>query len=98
MDRAVFRSFFVALALLLACWGKMRKPTVMLVDDDSGAARQIAIALELEGISAETVSDGDAARSRLRLEPPEHDLLLIELVLPKRSVLYLAREPRAQYP
>lgn len=67
----------------------------MVVDDDSGAARRIAIALELEGVEAHTASNGDQA---LEMLTDEIDLALIELMLPRRSGLELARELKARFP
>ncbi len=74
------------------------KPRVMVVDDDAGAARQIAIALELEGIETQTATDSDEALSMLTLGAGEVDLVLIELMLPRRSGLELARELGARFP
>ncbi len=71
------------------------RPRVMVIDDDSGAARQIAIALELEGVEAQTASDGDEALAMLT---EETDLALIELMLPRRSGLELARELKSRFP
>ena len=67
----------------------------MVIDDDGGAARQIAIALELEGVEAHTASDGDQALATLT---EDIDLVLIELMLPRRSGLELARELKARFP
>jgi DNA-binding response OmpR family regulator len=71
------------------------KPRVMVIDDDGGAARQIAIALELEGVEAHTASDGDEA---LATFTEDIDLVLIELMLPRRSGLELARELKSRFP
>lgn len=77
------------------------KPRVMVIDDDGGAARQIAIALELEGVEAQTASDGDQALAMLTQTPSgevDVDLVLIELMLPRRSGLELARELKSRFP
>jgi DNA-binding response OmpR family regulator len=78
------------------------KPRVMVVDDDTGAARQIAIALELEGVETQTAIDGDEALATLMLAHAEGvaeiDLVLIELMLPRRSGLELARELGVRFP
>jgi DNA-binding response OmpR family regulator len=71
------------------------KPHVMVVDDDGGAARQIALALELEGVETTMASDGDQALANLT---DDVDLVLIELMLPRRSGLELAREVRSRFP
>ena len=76
------------------------KPHVLVVDDDSAVARRLALALELEGVMATTVTDGEAALTLLMRAETEHpvDLVLVELMLPRRSGLELARELRARYP
>jgi len=76
------------------------KPHVLVVDDDSAVARQLALALELEGVMATTVTDGEGALALLMRAETEHpvDLVLVELMLPRRSGLELARELRARYP
>jgi CheY-like chemotaxis protein len=66
-----------------------------VIDHDGGAARQIAIALELEGVEAHTAADGDQALAMLT---EEIDLALIELMLPRRSGLELARELKSRFP
>ena len=72
------------------------KPRVLVVDDDHSTARQLALALEVEGVEAQTVADGDQALAALESAPT--DLVLIELMLPRQSGLELAREIRARFP
>jgi len=71
------------------------KPRVLVVDHDHSTARQLALALEVEGVDAQTVADGDHALAALEAGT---DLVVIELMLPRRSGLELAREIRALYP
>lgn len=75
------------------------KPRVMVVDDDASSAKQVAIALELEGVEAQTAADSDEALATLAEGlPVSVDLVLIELMLPRRSGLELARELRKRFP
>lgn len=75
------------------------KPRVMVVDDDASSARQVALALEIEGVEAQTAADSDEALAILvEGVPPTVDLVLIELMLPRRSGLELARELRKRFP
>jgi CheY-like chemotaxis protein len=85
----------------------VQKPWVLVVDDDASGARQLAIALELEGMRATTANNADDALSQLSQDavdptgsPASHrvDLVVIELMLPRRNGLELARELRARYP
>ena len=73
-----------------------KKPRVMVVDDDAAVARQLALALELEGVEAATAHDGEEALSSLAADPA--DLVVIELMLPRQSGLELARELRLRHP
>jgi DNA-binding response OmpR family regulator len=69
----------------------------MVVDDDGGAARQLVLALELEGVKA--FSAGSSAQAlALAAEGDEIDLALIELMLPQKSGLELARELSVRFP
>ena len=74
------------------------RPRVLVVDEDAGSARQLAIALELEGIEATTAKDADAAMAHLEGSPAPIDLMVVELMLPRRNGLELAREVRARFP
>ncbi len=67
----------------------------MVIDDDSGSARRIAIALELEGVTVETAIDGEQALATLT---EDTDLVVIELMLPRQSGLELARELHGRFP
>jgi CheY-like chemotaxis protein len=72
-----------------------RRPSVMVIDDDGGSARQVALALELEGVTTQTACDGEQALATLT---EAVDLVLIELMLPQKSGLELARELRTRFP
>lgn len=61
-------------------------------------ARQLAIALELEGVEAATASDADDALACIEASPILPDLMVVELMLPRRNGLELAREVRARFP
>jgi DNA-binding response OmpR family regulator len=69
---------------------------VLVVDDDASAARQVAIALEIEGVEAHTAADGEEALASLLQSTV--DLVLIELMLPRQSGLELARALGARFP
>jgi len=80
------------------------KPRVLVVDDDASAARQIALALEINGLEAHVAQDSDEALALLpqtdeaTTETDAFDLVFIELMLPRRSGLELARELRKRFP
>jgi DNA-binding response OmpR family regulator len=77
------------------------KARVLVVDDDPSTARQVALALEVEGVEGRTASDGDAALAELAAGVEDErpiDVVLVELMLPRRSGLELAREIRDRFP
>jgi CheY-like chemotaxis protein/curved DNA-binding protein CbpA len=59
------------------------RPTVLCVDDDRNLCQILSKALSGEGYLVRTAHDGDEAVASLREEPP--DLLLLDLLLPKRD-------------
>lgn len=69
---------------------------VLVVDDDRSHARQLAIALQLEGIEATAVTSAAEAVASLSSEPT--DLVVLELMLPGTNGLELARSLHAQFP
>ncbi len=79
---------------------RVYKPRVLVVDDEASAARQLAIALELEGLDASTAADADDALAQIEASHDANpiDLVVVELMLPRRNGLELARELRARHP
>ncbi len=76
------------------------KPRVLVVDDEPSAARQLAIALELEGLQACTAGNADDALAEIEASHATNpvDLVVVELMLPRRNGLELARELRVRHP
>lgn len=66
---------------------------LLVVDDDDSIRTSLGRALELEGYRAETVEDGDAALDRLADE--QFDAILLDVMMPGRSGLDVAREIRS---
>ncbi len=69
---------------------------VLVVDDDRSHAKQLAIALQLEGIDATTAASAAEAVEALSADPT--DLVLLELMLPGTNGLELARSLHTQFP
>ena len=65
----------------------------MLVDDDDSIRTSLARALELEGYDVETASDGDDALERLDVD--RFDAVLLDVMMPRRSGLDVARAMRS---
>jgi two-component system alkaline phosphatase synthesis response regulator PhoP len=76
----------------------MRRMTtldIVLVEDDATLAEVIEMHLVAEGFSVRLASDGDAALARCEEARP--DLVLLDVMLPKRSGLEVCAELRRRY-
>jgi len=70
------------------------RPRVLVVEDEHHLAEGLRFNLEAEGFSAEVVDDGDRALERL-LDPAEHfDLVVLDVMLPRRDGFSVAAELR----
>lgn len=66
---------------------------VLLVEDEKNIVRIVSYNLEREGYSVTTARDGEEALEKVRKETP--DLVLLDLMLPKKSGLEVCRALRA---
>jgi two-component system alkaline phosphatase synthesis response regulator PhoP len=67
-------------------------PRILIVEDDEAIAVALEDDLRLEGYAVESVHDGEAATRRAREEP--FDLVLLDLMLPKKDGFDVCREIR----
>ncbi len=70
------------------------RPTILCIDDDRNLCQILGKALAGEGYLVRTAHDGDEAMASLREEPP--DLVLLDLLLPKRDGFSVLEEIRSQ--
>ena len=70
-----------------------RPRRILLAEDDRFLRRACEIALGQRGFSVTTVADGEAALEAIRGERP--DLLLLDMLMPRRSGLEVLRALRA---
>ena len=66
--------------------------TILIIEDEPAIARLIRDYLERAGFATISASDGDAGLARARADKP--DLILLDLGLPRRDGLDIAREVR----
>ncbi len=66
--------------------------TILIIEDEPAIARLIRDYLERAGFATITAADGDAGLLRARVDKP--DLILLDLGLPRRDGLDVAREIR----
>jgi two-component system response regulator RegX3 len=67
---------------------------ILIAEDEEPIARSLAYALEREGYEVEAVSDGVAALSRAR--SGDHDLAILDVMMPGASGLDVCRTIRAE--
>lgn len=65
---------------------------ILIIEDDPALARGLRDDLELEGYTAQTVADGAEASRRARGEP--FDLILLDVMLPRKDGFEVCRELR----
>ncbi|MCA5894640.1 response regulator transcription factor [Isoptericola sp. NEAU-Y5] len=70
------------------------KSRVLVVDDDTALSEMIGIVLRSEGFEPAFCTDGDSALAAFRDEQP--DLVLLDLMLPGKDGIEVAREIRAE--
>src|SRR5437763_634536 len=65
---------------------------ILVVEDELGIALGLEDALKLEGHEVEVIADGETATCRLRHE--EFDLILLDVMLPRKTGFDVCRELR----
>lgn len=65
---------------------------ILLVEDEPGLVLTVSDLLEGEGYSVDTAQDGDAGLLRATSEP--YDLIILDIMLPKRNGLDVCRDLR----
>jgi CheY-like chemotaxis protein len=68
--------------------------TILLVEDDSSIREITKLGLEDAGFAVRTAVDGDEGLARFRREQP--DLVVLDVMLPKRDGLEVCRSIRAE--
>lgn len=66
---------------------------VLLVDDDEGVRLSTARGLELEGFEVDLAADGNEAIDRF--DPDQHDVVIVDLVMPKATGMTVLQAVRA---
>ena len=74
----------------------MKKPHILLVEDEPNIARGLVFNLEAEGFAVTHVDTGEAARDAFELNG--FNLVVLDLMLPDCHGLDVCREIRGRYP
>jgi DNA-binding NtrC family response regulator len=74
----------------------VRKPRILVVDDEEEIRDSLDLLLRSEGFAVDTVEDGEAALGTLAAE--SYDVVLLDLMLPGRSGIEIQKDIRALDP
>lgn len=69
---------------------------ILIVEDQENLARLLKNGLETEGFSADYVMDGEAAQKRIELHHKDFDLIILDVMLPKKTGTDICKEIRKQ--
>jgi two-component system, OmpR family, alkaline phosphatase synthesis response regulator PhoP len=69
-------------------------PRVLLVEDEPAVARTVSDRLRAEGYEVQTAGDGEAALALVTSQP--FDIMVLDLMLPKKDGLTVCRELRSR--
>jgi len=67
---------------------------ILIVEDEERLAKLIKKALEKEGFAADYVTDGEAAETRIEICYKDYDLVILDLMLPKKDGLTICQNIR----
>lgn len=69
---------------------------ILIVEDEERLAKSIKKALEKEGYAADYVTDGEVGQRRIELYHEDYDMVILDLMLPKRDGFEVCRNVRAK--
>ena len=69
---------------------------ILIVEDEERLAKSLKIALEREGFAADYVTNGELGLSRIEICHKDYDLVLLDLMLPKKDGIEVCKEVRAK--
>ncbi|MDP3963816.1 MAG: two-component system response regulator RppA [bacterium] len=69
---------------------------ILLVEDEEKLAKSLQRGLEQDGYTVDCVFDGETAQKRIELHHEDYDLVILDLMLPKRNGLDICRSIRSQ--
>ncbi|KPJ55479.1 transcriptional regulator [Parcubacteria bacterium DG_74_2] len=69
---------------------------VLIVEDEEKLAKALKEGLEKEGLTADFVLDGEAGQRRIEIHHKDYDLVILDLMLPKRDGLTVIKNIREQ--
>ena len=67
---------------------------ILIVEDQENLAKLIKSGLDAEGFATDYVLDGEAAQTRINTHHLDYDLIILDLMLPKKDGIEICRETR----
>ncbi len=75
-------------------WGYAKRMKILIVEDNEALASGIKRGLEQEGYAADYVLDGESGARRVELSPRDYDLVILDVMLPKKDGISVLRDWR----
>jgi DNA-binding response OmpR family regulator len=69
---------------------------ILIVEDQENLAQMLKESLEKEGCAVDYLIDGESAQKRILLHHMDYDLIILDLMLPKKSGFEICRDTRAK--
>lgn len=69
---------------------------VLIVEDEEKLAESLKKGLEKEGYAADYVMDGEAGQRRIEMSHKDYDVVVLDLMLPKKDGFEICKEIRAE--
>ncbi|NTW22571.1 response regulator transcription factor [Candidatus Falkowbacteria bacterium] len=69
---------------------------ILLIEDQASIGKLVKDGLENEGFAVDWLEDGESAQLRIELNHEDYDLVLLDLMLPKRDGLTVCKNIREQ--
>jgi len=69
---------------------------ILIIEDNEKLAKSVKKGLEQEGYAADYLTDGEAGQRRIEVNSEDYDLVILDLMLPKRDGLAVCRNWRDQ--
>lgn len=69
---------------------------ILIVEDEEKLAKALKAGLEKSGYAVDYVTDGEAAQRRIEMSHSDYDLVILDLMLPKKDGIEVCKDIRAQ--
>jgi DNA-binding response OmpR family regulator len=69
---------------------------ILVVEDQENLAKLVKKGLESEGFAVDYVTDGETASTRIEMCKKEYDIIILDLMLPKKDGIQVCKEVRAK--